>query len=86
MSRPTPRRESIAFKHAARAAARMTDWLPWGGLMMATVLGSTYALARDGDPAANRALARRIVLVGGALSVVCFALYLVLGEAWLPYL
>jgi hypothetical protein len=63
----------------------MTDWLPWGGLLTSTTLATLWALTRDGDPADGRRLARRILLIGGALTVLCYLLYVLFGESWLPY-
>lgn len=63
----------------------MTDWLPWGALLMATTLGTLWALIRDGDLATNRALARRILLFGGLATTLVYLLYIVIGETWLPY-
>jgi hypothetical protein len=63
----------------------VTDWLPWGALLTSTTLSALWALARDGDGEANRKLARRIVTIGGGLTVVCYALYILVGEGWIWY-
>lgn len=63
----------------------MTDWLPWGALLMATTLGTLWALVRDGDAAANRAWARRVLVIGGGLTLIVYLLYIVVGERWIPY-
>lgn len=63
----------------------MTDWLPWGALLTATTLATLWALTRGRDLGEDRRLARRLLLVGGALTSLCFLLYIALGESWLPY-
>lgn len=70
---------------ASHRGADMTDWLPWGALLTATSLATLWALTRGREAGEDRRLARRILLIGGALTTLCYLLYILLGEAWLPY-
>lgn len=68
----------------------MTDWMPWGFVFMTGTLVTLglalRALARTpAGTTPHLKPAWTSFLVTAALSLLVYALYLVLGEAWLPY-
>lgn len=68
----------------------MTDWMPWGFVVMTgTFVTLWLALKAVGETPTGRVpdlgRARLSLLVTIASSFLVYLLYIVLGEAWLPY-
>lgn len=67
----------------------MTDWLPWGGVLMAGTFATLHFVLKSlesrhtGDAALRQA--RRAFWVTVVTSLLVYAMYLVFDEDWLPY-
>lgn len=67
----------------------MTDWLPWGGALMAGTFATLHFILKAMEARMPEDVdvrnARRAFWAALALSALTYAMYLAFGEGWLPY-